>query len=53
MVLDTFNRKFILANLKVNDFNIQKTARAINYNRQDLSTLVKSLGLERGVNDLE
>ena len=45
-VLETFNRGFLGHHLKVHGHNIVQTAKAIRYNRQDLSNLIKSLGLD-------
>jgi two-component system nitrogen regulation response regulator NtrX len=45
-VLLAFNRAFIAHHLRANDHNILKTAQAIGYNRQDLSVLIRELGLE-------
>ncbi|MBI4861568.1 MAG: sigma-54-dependent Fis family transcriptional regulator [Candidatus Riflebacteria bacterium] len=45
-ILNVFNRRFLDYHLRANDYNIFKTAQAIGYNRQDLSVLIKELGID-------
>ena len=45
-VLNAFNRKFIEFHLRANDYNIFKTAQAIGYNRENLSELIRELGID-------
>ncbi|MBW7876386.1 MAG: sigma-54-dependent Fis family transcriptional regulator [Candidatus Cloacimonetes bacterium] len=45
-VMDSFHRRFFLHHLRVYGNSIRKTAEATGYNRNDLSLIVKKLGLK-------
>lgn len=44
-VLNEFHRKFFSYHLARNEYQLSKTAKAVGYNRNDLSLVVKKLGL--------
>ncbi len=45
-VIDSFHKRFFLHQLRVQGNSIRKTAEATGYNRNDLSNIVKKLGLK-------
>ena len=44
-LIDAFHRRFFTHHLKLNDYQISKTAQSTGYNRNDLSATIKKLGL--------
>ena len=46
-LIDAFHRRFFSHHLKLNDYQISKTAQLTGYNRNDLSATIKKLGLTK------
>ena len=44
-VLNEFHRKFFSYHLRKNGYRLTQTAKAVGYNRNDLSNIVRKLGL--------
>ncbi|MEE2924023.1 MAG: sigma-54 dependent transcriptional regulator [bacterium] len=46
-LIDAFHKRFFSHHLKLNDYQISKTAQLTGYNRNDLSAIIKKLGLSK------